>query len=188
MASRPPTWTRRALLGLACALAGLSAAAGPSQEGPQQPAAPPAEAARTIVLVRHAEKDPAGGDDPALTPAGEARAALLARSLERSGVTHLFASEYRRTRETLAPLATRTALAVAELPARDLERWLAELRGLPAGALAVVAGHSNTVPALVRGLAGRGPEAIGEDEHDRLFVVTLAAGCAPALLELRYGD
>lgn len=187
MASRSPNWTRRALLALCCALAGLAWAAGPSRARPD-PGAPSAALARTIVLVRHAEKDPAGGDDPALTPAGEARAVLLARTLGASGVTHLFASELLRTRATLAPLAESTSLAVAQLPARDLERWLAELRGLPAGALAVVAGHSNTVPAIVRGLAGRGPEALGDDEHDRLFVVTLAEGCEPSLLELRYGD
>jgi phosphohistidine phosphatase SixA len=184
MASRTSAWKARALAGVACAVAGLSLAAGPGAR--PEPAL--AAEARTVVIVRHAEKDSAGGEDPALSAPGEARARDLARLLGASGVTHLFASEYRRTEETLAPLAAGTGLTVAERPARESERLLEELRGLPAGSLAVVAGHSNTLPGLVRGLAGRGPETIGDDEYDRLFVVTHGSGCEPALLELRYGD
>ncbi len=154
----------------------------------------------TVLVVRHAEAEPSTADerDPALTEPGAERADALARLLAAADVTHLFASEYRRTRDTLAPLAARTGLAVAPRPARDHAGIAAELRALPPGSIAVVAGHSNTVPALVEALGGRieGLEThpthgalLGHDEHDRLFAVTLPGvpGAAPRAIELRYG-
>ncbi len=76
---------------------------------------------------------------------------------------------------------------------------LATLRALPPGTVAVVAGHSNTVPALVEGLGGEIDglvdtppygEILGDDEYDRLFMVTLPAGKGTAVkaVELRYGE
>ena len=57
--------------------------------------------ATTVILVRHAEKE--GGDDPALTPDGRAGAAELARVVGPSRPAALFATELRRTQETVAP-------------------------------------------------------------------------------------
>lgn len=182
MASSVPRPVRRRLL-LAALLALPCWSLAASRARPQDPS----DGSRpvVVVVVRHAEKAQDGGDDPPLSAAGEARAERLARLLGASGVTHLFASEYRRTAATLAPLAQARGLEVAERPAREGERLLAELRALPAGSVAVVAGHSNTVPALVRALCGAGPEGLRDDEYESVFAVTLARGCAPALLELR---
>jgi phosphohistidine phosphatase SixA len=160
----------------------------------------------TVILVRHAEKDP-GGDakDPGLSEPGRKRAAALARLLGPAGVSRLFASEYRRAQETLAPLAERSGHTVEIMPAGDSGRLIAALSSLPAGAVCVVAGHSNTIPALVEKLGGRisnvvstpkGPE-LRESEFDRMFVVTLGppdkaaspvARTALSTLELSYGD
>lgn len=162
------------------------------------PPAADAVAARptTVILVRHGEK--AGDDprDPGLSPAGEARALALARLLGHAGVTHLFASEYRRTQATLRPLAGATGHAPVIIPAADGAALLAALAALPDGAIAVVAGHSNTVPGLVTALGGEargappgpsGPQ-LPDDAHDRLFVVTIPARGEVQTLELRYGD
>jgi hypothetical protein len=63
--------------------------------------------------------------------------------------------------------------------------------------VAVVSGHSNTTPGLVLALGGeaegvkegRGGPVLGEDEYDRLFLVTLPKGeGAVSLVELRYGE
>ena len=48
---------------------------------------------RTIVLVRHAEKQATNDKDPPLTEVGAARALELTRHLEHAGVTHLFATD-----------------------------------------------------------------------------------------------
>jgi len=156
-----------------------------------------------VFLVRHAEKATEPPGDPSLSAAGEARAEALARMLSGAGVNHLFASEYRRTRDTLAPLADRLGRKVREIPAADPEAQIAALRSLPAGSIAVVAGHSNTVPHLVEMLGGKvfglvdtghGP-MISDDTYDRMFLLVLppnGAG-APAIdraqtVELRYGE
>jgi broad specificity phosphatase PhoE len=160
-----------------------------------------ADTARTVVLVRHAEKGSDDPRDPTLSDAGRERAADLARLLARSGARRLFASEFRRTHETLAPLAAELGLEVERVPAGELEALVAELSALAPGTTAVVAGHSNTVPALAARLGVTLPalEAhadgarLAEAEYDRLFVVTLppagttGAALAPSVLELAYG-
>ncbi|MFN0243831.1 MAG: histidine phosphatase family protein [Planctomycetota bacterium] len=186
---RPVRTALRAVL--ACALIG-SVAALAWQSTPRATA----PAARTVVLVRHAEKDPAGDPrDPSLSEAGRGRAAALAHALSRAGVTHLLATEYHRTQETLAPLALKTGLTVQAIPAASVDAWTKALDALPAGSVAVVAGHSNTVPALAQALGGtlagltsttRGPQ-LREDEFDRLIVITQpGSGCATTTLELSY--
>jgi hypothetical protein len=63
------------------------------------------------------------------------------------------------------------------------------LAQLPRGAVAVVAGHSNTVPALLETLTGGGTRVtIADEEYDRLFVVTQwGDGPQASAFELRYG-
>ena len=145
-----------------------------------------------VFLVRHAEKVADGTRDPLLTEEGEARAEALARLLGEAGVTHLYSTDLERTRRTLAPLPAALESEVRELPARDVQGLLGELQALPAGSVAVVSGHSNTVPWLVRSLGGEVPGLpqgnLDEKEYDRLFLVTLATdGSAATSLELRYG-
>ena len=155
----------------------------------------------TVVLVRHAETSAStrSGGDPELSDAGRERAEALAKLLSKAGVTHLFSSEYRRTRETLAPLAKKIGQAVAEIPARESDRQVAALAELPAGSVAVVAGHSNTVPTLLAALGGRARElheherygkVLGHEEYDRLFLVLRGPDAEAEMqtLELRYGD
>lgn len=156
----------------------------------------------TVLLVRHAEAGDNDPRDPDLAPPGQERARQLARVLQDVPVTHLFASEYRRTQQTLEPLAAQSGRDIQIHEARDAAGLVARLRQLPEGAHAVVAGHSNTVPDLVRRLGGD-PGGLLEhpkhgwllphDEHSRLFVVTLdrVPGAATArfsgCLQLRYG-
>ncbi|MCA8954959.1 MAG: histidine phosphatase family protein [Planctomycetes bacterium] len=160
-----------------------------------KPAVPAPLPPVTILFVRHAETaaDTRTGADPELSAAGAVRARALDHLLQKSAVTHLFATEYRRTQATLAPLAKRTGLKTTVLPARAVERQLAALRALPAGSVAVVAGHSNTVPQMVAALGVRvaGLTKSGTIEHStyqRAFLLTRAKGIAPKLLELTVGQ
>jgi len=156
---------------------------------PRPPRAAPGGACAAAILVRHAEKDPAGDPkDPGLSEAGGARARALAQLFARAGVSHLFASEYRRTRDTLAPLAAARSLEVEVVPASDAAGLAARIRALPAGSLALVAGHSNTVPAIARALGAEladlaespsGP-ALRDDEYARAFVLAFPAAAEPA--------
>ena len=160
-----------------------------------------AERGVVVFLVRHAEKDADGSRDPGLSAAGLDRATALAEKLAHAGVTHLYATQYRRTRQTLAPLGRRSGHDVEVIEAQDAQAQLRALRDLPAGSLAVVAGHSNTIPALVCDLGGRSEDLdcseagakFDESEYDRLYLVILpppgTSDRSPwRTLSLRYGD
>ena len=164
----------------------------------------PADGAVTLLVTRHCEKGSNDPKDPDLSEAGRARAAALATLLGHAGVSHLFASEWKRTQQTLAPIAQSHHLTTAVASAADLETLATKLLALPAGAVALIAGHSNTVPALVRrlggtitgsgdGLAHDGKnELLPDDEFGRLMVLVLPApGAAErsalVALDLRYG-
>jgi phosphohistidine phosphatase SixA len=149
---------------------------------------------RTIVVVRHAEKGNDDPTDPSLSETGVLRALELAKLLGSAKVTHLFASEFQRTQQTLAPLSKAAGVDVQVVPARDPKALLSALENLPRNSLAVVAGHSNTVPALVAALAPAAPLvkdakalALAEADYDRLYVITQwESGKGATALELRY--
>ena len=149
---------------------------------------------RTIVVVRHAEKGDDDPTDPSLSEKGVLRALELAPLFGSAGVTHLFASEFQRTQQTVAPLSKAAEVDVQIVPARDPKALLSALKDLPRNSLAVVAGHSNTVPGLVAALAPSAPLvqdakalALSEADYDRLYVITQwEAGKGAAVLELRY--
>lgn len=145
-----------------------------------RPAAHPSRASSafeplTVIVVRHAEKatEPAG--DPPLTEKGEARATALAQLLAKSGVTAIYSTDRRRTRETVLPLSRETGVEVRILPASDVGAMIEALLSHP-GELVVSAGHSNTVGAILEGLgAGAIPAIEEKSEYDRLYVVTVYA-------------
>jgi phosphohistidine phosphatase SixA len=148
-----------------------------------------AAAQPVVFLVRHAERADAGGaapgmmkDDPDLSPAGRARAASLARLLQDARITAIFTTQYRRTRQTAAPLAKALGIQPTVIPADDAAGLLGKLRALSGNALVV--GHSNTVPGTIRSLGVAEAVEIGESDFDNLFVVV--RGSPPALVRLHY--
>jgi len=141
----------------------------------------------TVFVIRHAEKGP-GTPDPSLSDAGKKRAATLARTLMDARVTALFASEFRRTQETLAPLAVAHHLTPTITLARDMDALIAELRLLPPGSRAVVASHSNLVHVIVERLSGVKIRELTDADYDRLVVVTVWGNGRGEAAVLRYGD
>lgn len=161
-----------------------------------------------VFFVRHAEAAQStsgaqGGKvpGPGLSENGQERAQALGRFLSLAGVTHLFASQYQRTSETLQPLEELTGHEIQVIRAQQPEDQLRALRELPGGSIAVVAGHSNTIPGLVCDLGGATPDLdcsesgrrLEHHEYDRLFLVILlpqsaTMSFAPHTFALRYGD
>lgn len=180
--------SRRALLaGAVCVFgAWLSVAARPQAES--KDALTALKYPRTIVLVRHGEKTLEPKEDPNLTEAGAERAARLSSLFAKSGVTHVFASEFQRTQQTVAVLAVTSGVNVDIVSARQPDALLSSLDSLPRHSFAVVAGHSNTVPALLERLTGGQTKVkIEESEYDRLFIVTQwGPGKDSRAIELRY--
>lgn len=146
----------------------------------------------TVILLRHGEKATDDPKDPSLSESGKARAGALAALLKHAGVTHIFATEYRRTQATVAPLADSLRLNVEIVSSKEPEKQVELLRALPEGSVAVVAGHSNTIPKLAKALGAEiadtelveGETRLFDTEFDRLFL--LSGGSKPKLIELRY--
>ena len=142
----------------------------------------------TVILVRHAEKkiEP-NNPDPDLAPEGVERAMEIARVFGESGVNAIYATQFKRTQQTVKPLADRTSVPISLLDANQtdllIERIQTELRGKTV----FVAGHNDTVPKTVSTLSGETHPVIPETEYDNLFVVTIYRFGKAKVLKLKYG-
>lgn len=141
----------------------------------------------TVFVVRHAEKGPEVPDPP-LTEAGNRRAAELARVLGDSKVTALFVTEFKRTQETLAPLAAATRVRPTQLLARDMDALIEQIRALPPGSRVAVASHSNLVHVIVARLTGVNIPELTDLDYDRLVVATVTGKEKGTAVVLRYGE
>jgi len=141
-----------------------------------------ASAQPVVVIVRHGEKAANGGNDPDLSSAGRARADALARILKDSGIAAIFTSEFKRTQETAAPTAASTHVAPTVVAAKDTAALVAKLHQLNGNALVV--GHGDTIPNLIKALGINTPINIPDDDYSELVIVTL--GDKPQLFRLHY--
>jgi broad specificity phosphatase PhoE len=142
-----------------------------------------AAAQSTIFIVRHAEKTENGGNDPDLSQAGRARAESLASSLKEVGITAIYATEFKRTQETAAPLAKIIGIQVVRIPGKSTTELVTKLRDLQGGN-ALVVGHTNTIPLLTKALGIDEPINLNDSDYDNLFVVILDK--KPRLLRLHF--
>ena len=140
-----------------------------------------ATAQSTIFIVRHAEKADAT-KDPDLSEAGRARAEATVKTLRDANITEIYATEFKRTQQTAAPLAKVLGITVTILPAKDNAALLAKLRASTGNALVV--GHGDTIPDLIKALGISDPINIGENDYDNLFAVVLDQ--KPHLIRLHY--
>jgi broad specificity phosphatase PhoE len=141
----------------------------------------------TYLIVRHAEKADASRD-PGLSVAGIARAQALARRVGDADVVAVYATAYRRTRETVQPFAAAHGLAITPYDAgQPATGFAGALRAAHPRGTVLVAGHSNTVPAIVSALCGCDSASMADHEYDRLSIVRIGADGHPRLAVERYG-
>ena len=140
----------------------------------------------TVFLVRHAERADGGNTggsmtaaDPDLSGAGIIRAQTLARMLKDAKISAIYTTEFKRTTQTAAPLATMLGVNVTEVSAKDLPSLVQKIRAATGNVLVV--GHSNTIPAVLKGLGITEPVTIAEAEYDNLLIVA-----KDTLVRLRY--
>ena len=152
----------------------------------QTPAPPPL----TVILVRHAEKEvvPPENKDPNLSLAGQARAQELARMFGGAGVTSIYATQYKRTQQTVKPLADKLGLSATVVEAQKTPDLVQMLRALKPGEVVFLAGHNNSVPEIVAGLGGPKMPIIPETEYDNLFILTVQGDGSAKLLKMKYGS
>ena len=140
-----------------------------------------ATAQSTIFIVRHAEKADAT-KDPDLSEVGRARSEALAKMLKDANITAIYATEFKRTQQTAAPLAKALSITITTLPAKDNAALIAKLRASTGNALVV--GHGDTIPDLIKALGMSDPINVAENDYDNLFAVVLDQ--KPHLIRLHY--
>lgn len=147
------------------------------------------EAESTVWVVRHAERADGGAastPDPELSAEGQARAAALARLLGEAGITTVHSTDYRRSRDTVTPLARILGVEVELYDPRDRTSMAALETALRSPGRHLVVGHSNTVPPLVERLGGDAGEPMPETEFDRLYLLRLDGAQVETTI-LRFG-
>ena len=151
------------------------------------------QATTTVIFVRHAEKAAMPADDPGLSPAGQRRVAELTRQLVDAdviqGIDAIYSTPYRRTEETVRPVAEALDLPINSYAAADTEAIMEKVVREHKGKIILVVGHSNTVPALIgnMGASKRVPE-IAENEYDNIYIVSIPWFGKTKTIRLRYGE
>jgi len=143
----------------------------------------------TIILIRHAEKNiEPSNPDPDLSPAGQARAQELARMFGAAGIKAIYATQYKRTQQTVKPLAEKLGLSATTVDAKNTAELVKQIRAQHNGDVVFIAGHNNTVPEIIAALGGPEIPIIPETEFDNLYVVTIYRVGRAKLLKMKYGS
>lgn len=122
-----------------------------------------------IYVTRHYDT-PAGERDPDLTATGAARAQALLRWFKGRKLGAIYVTGFKRTQQTVAPLAAARGLTPVIYGPAPTPEFLARLKAAKGPVLVV--GHSNTVPDIVAGVGGERPGEIAHADFGELWTVT----------------
>jgi 2,3-bisphosphoglycerate-dependent phosphoglycerate mutase len=127
-----------------------------------------AQTTTRIFVVRHADRE--STDD--LNPAGVIRANELKRVLLNTGIDSIFSTDFVRTKKTVRPLADAENLPVVLYDSNP--RLLKRILSFSKGKTLLVAGHSNTVPKLIKLCGCTVPfDNIPDNQFDNLFLLII---------------
>lgn len=142
----------------------------------------------TVILVRHAEKviDP-NNSDPDLSPAGQARAIEIVRMLGDAGINAIYATQYKRTQQTVKPLADKLGLPITQVNSKSTAELLSQIKSQHRGESIFIAGHNNSVPEIIAALGGPQYPTIPETEYDNIYIVTVYRTGKAKVVKMKYG-
>jgi broad specificity phosphatase PhoE len=143
----------------------------------------------TVIVIRHAEKkiEP-NNNDPDLSPAGQARAQELVRMFGDAGINAIYATQYKRTQQTVKPLADKLGLVVNQVNSKNTADLVARIRAENSGQTVFISAHNNTTPEIVAALGGPTFPVIPETEFDNLYIVTVYRTGKAKVVKLKYGS
>ncbi len=127
-------------------------------------------------LVRHAEKDTAGGTNADLNNVGRGRAAILPKIFKKVSISGVYSTDKPRTRNTAAPVAKAKGLSVEIYDAKKQAELAKNLVDKGKGKRYFIVGHSNTIPQLAFHVL-RGDEKptadLPDSEYSFLYIVSV---------------
>ena len=118
---------------------------------------------------------PPENKDPDLSPAGQSRAEELVRMFGDSGIAAIYATQYKRTQQTVKPLADKLGLTVTQVEAKQTAELVKQIRAQNTGQVIFIAGHNNTVPEIIAAMGGPQLPIIPETEYDNLYILTVSS-------------
>jgi 2,3-bisphosphoglycerate-dependent phosphoglycerate mutase len=131
---------------------------------------------KTIILVRHAEKADATSQDPELSAEGKQRAERLVKVAGKYKPGAFYTTNFKRTRETLAPLAAKRKKQVETYDPRNQQALVDSIMKSTLKRH-IVAGHSNSVPGLANLIAKKDVfKNLDESEYGVIWVIRIKDG------------
>jgi 2,3-bisphosphoglycerate-dependent phosphoglycerate mutase len=131
---------------------------------------------KTIILVRHAEKADATSQDPELSAEGKQRAERLVKVAGKYKPGAFYSTNFKRTRDTLAPLAAKRKKQVETYDARS-QQTLVDAIMKSRFKRHIVAGHSNTIPGLANLIAKKDVfKNLDDSEYGVFWVIRIKDG------------
>jgi broad specificity phosphatase PhoE len=144
---------------------------------------------KTIILVRHAEKDvsPAADKvDPELTAEGTARAQRLVKTIKKYKPGAVYSTSFKRTRNTAAPAAAWRKVTVETYDPRKLPEVVARVLTSKYKRHLIV-GHNNTTPALANLFINEEKYmTLPESDYGKIFIIKLKKGKVKSIEVIDY--
>jgi len=138
-----------------------------------------AQGKKTIVLVRHVEKDvspTADKADPELSAEGRERAVRLMHAIKKYKPHEIFSTSYKRTRSTADPIAKRRKVEVQMYDPQKQSELVEKMMASKTERFFVV-GHSNTIPMLANLIAKKEVfRPLLETEYGIFWVIRVKKG------------
>ncbi len=144
------------------------------------------DSATTFILTRHAETAGAGSD-PMLSATGQQRADTLANMLKHTQIQAVYATSYNRTKQTAAGIAANNSLTTQIYDPFAQDALVTQILATYNSGVVYIAGHSNTIPALLNILTGSTTYTdIPASEYDNLYIVNVFEKGRAKVVHLKY--
>lgn len=144
---------------------------------------------KTIILVRHAEKETSAGadpNDPPLSAEGRERAQRLVKKIGKYRPGAVYSTGFKRTQETAAPIAAKRKKQVETYDPRNQQALVDRIMQSRTKRFVIV-GHSNTIPGLANLITKKELFKNLEDaEHSVIWVIRLRRDQPPRVEILTY--
>ena len=134
---------------------------------------------KTIILIRHAEKETssmADQNDPPLSDAGVERAARFRKLAGKYRPGAVYSTNYKRTRSTVEPIAKKRHVEIQTYDPKNNAELIDRIMKSKTKRFVVV-GHSNTIPGLVNQIAKKELfKNLDDAEYGTIWVVRIKDG------------